>query len=254
MKSMYLICNAHIDPVWQWDWEEGLAATLSTFRSVVNLSREYDFVFAHNEAVLYRWVEKYDPELFAEIKSLVSAGRWRIMGGWYLQPDCNLPSSESLIRQIQTGNAYFRETFGAECTTAVNFDTFGHSAALPQILRKCGYDSYMFCRPMADYSEIPENFIWRGADGSEVIAARVSGFYNNPMGYAGRKIESEIERFRDSETCVVLWGIGNHGGGPSRLDLEDVSKCAERHPEIEFVQVRGKKYAEYHGGGKVPEE
>ncbi len=236
MKSMYLICNAHIDPVWQWDWEEGLAATLSTFRSVVNLSREYDFVFAHNEAILYRWTERYDPELFAEIKKLIAAGKWKIMGGWYLQPDCNLPAAESLIRQIQTGNAYFRETFGAECRTAVNFDTFGHSAALPQILKKCGYDSYMFCRPMADYSEIPENFVWRGADGSEVIAARVSGFYNNPMGYAGRKIESEIERFRDSETCVVLWGIGNHGGGPSRVDLEDVAKCVERHPEIEFVQ------------------
>ena len=252
MKTMYLICNAHIDPVWQWDWEEGLAATLSTFRSVVRLSREYDFVFAHNEAVLYRWTQEYDPELFAEIKSLVEAGKWKIMGGWYLQPDCNLPSAESLIRQIQVGKKYFRETFGATCSTAVNFDTFGHSGALPQILKKCGYDGYMFCRPMADYSDIPDDFVWRGADGSEVIAARVSGFYNHPMGLAGKKIECEIERFAGNEACVTLWGIGNHGGGPSRVDLRAVSDCVQNHPELKFVQGVPEDYVAWLKTRKLP--
>ena len=235
LKNVYLICNAHIDPVWQWDWKDGLTACISTFRSVVNLSHKYDYVFAHNESVLYQWVEEYDKELFKEIKELVRIGKWKIMGGWYIQPDCNIPFAESFIRQIKKGNEYFRKTFGVSCTTALNVDSFGHNAGLPQILKKCGYDGYMFCRPMADYSVIPDKFRWRGSDGSEVTAARVSGFYNCPMGLVKNKIESDLERFSEEKNIVVLWGVGNHGGGPSERDLCDIEKITADKPEVHFI-------------------
>jgi alpha-mannosidase len=101
---VHLICNAHLDPVWQWRWEEGAAEAIATFRNAALLLREHKkFIFNHNEAVLYRWVEQYNAALFREIQSLVREGLWSIAGGWHLQPDVNMPGLESLIRQIAEG-------------------------------------------------------------------------------------------------------------------------------------------------------
>ena len=103
-KTLYLICNAHLDPVWLWNMEEGISAALSTFHTAADFCENYDgFVFNHNEALLYQWIEEYDLPLFERIQKLVKAGKWHIMGGWYLQPDCNLPSGESILRQIIVG-------------------------------------------------------------------------------------------------------------------------------------------------------
>ncbi|MCX5759100.1 MAG: hypothetical protein NTU83_11445 [Candidatus Hydrogenedentes bacterium] len=123
MNRLHLICNAHLDPVWLWEWEEGAAEALSTFRTAADLCEEFEeFVFNHNEVTLYKYVEEYEPALFARIQKLVAAGRWHVMGGWYLQPDCNMPCGESFVRQILIGKAYFKEKFGVEPTTAINFD------------------------------------------------------------------------------------------------------------------------------------
>ena len=98
-RRLVLVCNSHIDPVWLWPWEEGVAATLATFRAAADLCEEFDgFAFCHNEALLYQWVEEHEPALFTRIGRLVRDGRWHIVGGWYLQPDCNLPSGESFVR------------------------------------------------------------------------------------------------------------------------------------------------------------
>ena len=107
-KKIHLICNAHIDPIWQWEWQEGVSATLSTFKSAADLAEDFDYIFCHNEVTVYKYAEEYAPELFERIKSLVQRGKWRIMGGWYLQPDCNMPSGESFVRQIREGHEYFK--------------------------------------------------------------------------------------------------------------------------------------------------
>ena len=113
MKELYLLCNAHLDPVWMWQREEGIAEAISTFRVAAQFCEEYDgFLFNHNESLLYEWVEEYEPALFERIKKLVKEGKWHIMGGWYIQPDCVMPSGESFLRQIQIGNKYFLEKFG----------------------------------------------------------------------------------------------------------------------------------------------
>ena len=219
-KRVHLICNAHLDPVWQWEWEEGVAAAVSTFRTAADLCEEFDgFIFNHNEAILYQWVEEYEPELFKRIQRLVKEGKWHIMGGWHVQPDCNMPSGESFVRQILLGRTYFTEKFGVEPTTALNFDPFGHTRGLAQILAKSGYDSYIFCRPgAADLKLENDQFVWVGFDGSEILATRAA-HYNSPLGEARKKAESEIARTKDWTCVPVLWGVGDHGGGPSRADL-----------------------------------
>ena len=103
---------------------------------------EYDgLVFNHNEVVVYKWIEEMEPELFTRIQELVRKGKWHIMGGWYLQPDCNMPGGESFIRQMEAGREYFREKFGKQPTTAINFDPFGHSRGLVQLMACLLYTS-----------------------------------------------------------------------------------------------------------------
>ena len=227
MKEIHLLCNAHLDPVWLWQRQEGMAEAISTFRVAADFCEKYDgFVFNHNESLLYEWVEELEPELFERIKKLVKAGKWHIMGGWYLQPDCLMPSGESFIRQIEVGNKYFEEKFGVKTQTAVNVDPFGHTRGLVQILKKCGYNSYIFMRP---YDFVPEHdFIWKGYDGSEIIGHCIIPGYNTNKGKALEKLTNVIENAHDGAN-LMLWGIGNHGGGPSKVDLEAINEYAEAH-------------------------
>ncbi len=236
MKEVHLICNAHIDPIWQWDWQEGVGCVLSTFRSAVNLAGEFDYIFCHNEATIYKYVEEYDPALFEEIRALVKAGKWHIMGGWYLQPDCNMPGGESLTRQILEGKRYFLDRFGTFPTTAINFDSFGHSRGLVQIIAKCGQDSYICCRP--DPNACPpaqRQFIWEGFDGSRIKVMRAyDGGYSTPMGKSLDTILSKANA-QPEDTVCVLWGVGNHGGGPSRKDLADIRDYMQKGEGVHLI-------------------
>lgn len=231
MKELHLICNAHLDPVWLWQKPEGIAEAISTFRVAADFCEEFEgFVFNHNESVLYEWVEENEPELFARIQRLVKSGKWHIMGGWYLQPDCVMPCGESFIRQIETGRKYFKEKFGVAPTTAINFDPFGHSRGLVQILKKCGYDSYVFMRP--SWIETEQDFIWRGFDGSEIFAHKINGGYNSGKGKVIDKLNRAIEREYGTDGInMSFWGIGNHGGGPSREDINTIKTFMKAHPE-----------------------
>jgi alpha-mannosidase len=249
LPTLHLVCNAHIDPVWLWEWEEGAAEALSTFRTAAGLCEAFPaLVFNHNEALLYQWVEAYEPALFARIQRLVAGGQWQIMGGWHLQPDCNLPSGESFVRQILLGRRYFQAKFGRAPTTAINFDSFGHSRGLVQVLAKSGYDSYIHCRPAQNDCPLEaEAYLWEGYDGSRVLAARAYGGYLSWPGRAHEKVAAYLEA-RPGETCgLLLWGIGNHGGGPSRADVERLAELMAasasvelRHstPEAYFAQLR----------------
>ncbi len=237
MKKIHLICNAHIDPIWQWDWQEGVSAVLSTFRSAVNLADKYDYIFCHNEVTVYKYVEEYDPQLFEKISELIQAGNWHVTGGWYLQPDDHMPSGESFVRQIQMGFDYFREKFGVTPTTAFNVDAFGHTRGLVQIMKKCGQNAMICCRPHTDEKILDKNvFVWKGFDGSEVKVHRLPEAYNAPLGATADEIKARIEkREADEEITCVLWGVGNHGGGPSDKDLADITKMIEETDEYEIV-------------------
>lgn len=241
MKKLHLICNAHIDPIWQWTWDEGISAAISTFKSAADLADEFDYVFCHNESLLYEAIEKYAPDLFERIRAHVKSGKWHIAGGWYLQPDCLMPAGETLVRQIAVGKKYFMEKFGVEPEVAVNYDSFGHSVGLVQILAKNGYNGYIHWRPtggkLFDY---PSKFYrWVGPDGSFINTANEPNSYGSRLGYAIEKIQPYLDGTayslshgktpaKEDEVDVdfVLWGVGNHGGGPSRKDLREISELA----------------------------
>ncbi|MBE6892328.1 MAG: alpha-mannosidase [Ruminococcaceae bacterium] len=238
MKRIHLICNAHIDPVWQWEWEEGAAEAISTFRVAADLCDTFgDYIFCHNESILYRWVEEYEPELFERIVKLVNEGRWHIMGGWHLQPDCNMPSGEGFVRQIAEGRKYFGEKFNKYPKTAINVDPFGHTRGLVQIMAKSGYDNYIFMRPFEVDCHVPRGpFRWVGYDGSEVVAERSFSWYCTHLGEAVPRIKEQIEDLKDDETVYCLWGVGNHGGGPSFRDLTEITEF-KKQLEAEGAQV-----------------
>ena len=238
MKKLHLISNAHLDPIWQWEWEEGAAAAMSTFRCAARFCREFDgYIFCHNESLIYRWVEEYEPALFTEIQELVKLGKWHIMGGWHVQPDCNMPSGEGFARQVTEGRRYFAEKFGKEPTTAINFDPFGHTRGLVQIMAKSGYDSYLFCRPDPANCTLPaETFTWVGYDGSTLTGQRAAEGYGSSLGHAMDKIRSLENRDVGGGLGFVLWGVGNHGGGPSREDIrainDYIARCADKGVEV----------------------
>lgn len=242
MKELHMICNAHLDPVWLWQRPEGIAEAISTFRVAADFCEEFDgFVFNHNEAVLYEWVEENEPELFERIQRLVKEGKWRIMGGWYLQPDCVMPCGESFVRQIETGLSYFKEKFGVRPLTAINFDPFGHTRGLVQIMKKCGYQSYVFMRPSG--FECEHDFIWKGFDGSEILAHKMNQGYNSGKGKIAAKLERAFEReYGDGGINMMFWGIGNHGGGPSREDLLTIADFMKANPQKGITHSWCEKY------------
>lgn len=244
-KKIFLVSNAHIDPVWQWNIMEGKAAALSTFRCAAEFCEKNEgYIFNHNEALLYRWVEELDPVLFLRIQKLVQEGKWKIIGGFELQPDCVIPSGESYIRQILRGKSYFKEKFGVDVTEAVNFDSFGHSRGIVQILKKCGYRAYLFMRPEAHKTELPKDFIWVGADGSEVMAHRLTTSYNSLLGTNRAELEGWISCQDLNEIELYTWGVGDHGGGPSQKDIEDIADLQKGndYPDLLFIHASPKDY------------
>lgn len=245
-KKTYIICNAHLDPIWQWEWEEGAAEALSTFRIAADFCEQYeDYIFCHNEVLLYDWIEKFDPDLFSRIQDLVARGKWHIMGGWHVQPDCNMPSGESFVRQMLSGRKYFSEKFGKVPHVAINFDSFGHSRGLVQIMAKSGYKGYIHMRPMPDFLTLPANeYTWVGYDGSKVVGIRPDGWYSTPKGKAAEYIGYTVDKCPENDINMRLWGIGNHGGGPSKKDLDDlvVFKQELKEKGIDLIHATPEQY------------
>ncbi|MEK6756434.1 MAG: glycoside hydrolase family 38 C-terminal domain-containing protein [Bacteroidota bacterium] len=237
--TIHLICSAHLDPVWQWRWEEGCAEALSTFGNAVQLLHEDDkLIFNHNEAVLYRWVQRYDPALFRQIQKLATRGRWCISGGWYLQPDVNIPGTESIIRQILEGRKFFREHFGSEPKVAYNFDSFGHSGGLPQILKRAGYKMYIHMRPQHPDLKLPSDlYRWRGVDGSEILTYRIDvGLYHTEHDNIVQKLQEGTElALKLNRDVPVFWGIGNHGGGATREALGMIDDFVQKEDRVRIV-------------------
>ena len=251
--AVHLICNSHLDPVWLWEWQEGASHALAMAQAAVDIGDGVDFIFNRNESLFYQWIQAYDPALFEQIRRLVRAGKWHIMGGWHVQPDCNMPSGESFVRQILVGKRYFKKHFGVDVRTAANLDSFGHSRGLVQILARSGFDSYLFCRPSWRKCGLPApEFTWVGFDGSEVTAAQAEAHYNSPPGGGRRKIEEWINRLPDKPCRVIPWGVGNHGGGPSRRDLIEIGQLIRRRKDLDIQHSTPERFFEDLRKRKLP--
>ncbi|MBA3842812.1 MAG: alpha-mannosidase, partial [Actinobacteria bacterium] len=177
-----------------------------------------------------QWVEESDPELFARIKERIAEGRWQVVGGWWIEPDCNIPGGESFVRQGLYGQRWLLDRFGMIATTGANLDSFGHNASLPQILRRSGMDSYVFLRPKPDENaELPGPlFHWEAADGSRILAYRIPHEYCAPRDDLGDHVERSLATLPpDLDELAVFYGVGNHGGGPTKANLRSIAALNE---------------------------
>lgn len=234
MAKLHLIGNAHLDPVWLWRWQEGFSEILATFRSALDRMKEFpDFKFTSACALYYQWVEKVDKEMFNEIVLRVKEGRWNIVGGWFIQPDCNIPSGESFARHALISQRYFKEKFGLIAKTGYNVDSFGHNAALPKILKSGGLDNYVFMRPFPKEQGRDEDiFLWESDDGTQVPAYRIPMFYNVDLSRMEKFQEIKDRAEEQNTDMMVFYGVGNHGGGPTIKLLEAINELDI--PEMEF--------------------
>ena len=220
MDKIHLIGNAHLDPAWLWRWQEGFSEVLATFRSALDRMKEFDdFKFTSACSAYYMWVEKCDKEMFEEIKQRVKEGRWNIVGGWLIQPDCNIPSGESFARHGLISQRYFKEKFGVTATVGYNVDSFGHNGSIPKILRNSGMDSYVFMRPMPEEKTLPKSlFEWQSKDGSRVTTFRLPQSYSiNEQGF---DTFTDVDKMNEGTPLMAFYGVGNHGGGPTIKLLE----------------------------------
>jgi alpha-mannosidase len=226
-RTLHMIGNAHLDPVWLWPWQEGYQEARATFWSAIHRMDEYpDFVFTCNQIVLLTWVEESDPELFERIRQRVAEGRWVFVGGWWVEPDCNMPSGESFVRQGLYAQRYLREKFGVTATVGMNVDPFGHNGMLPQILRGQGMNAYCFMRPGPHESALSETaFWWESPDGSRVLAYRIPYEYCSPPGDISGQADKSLGAVdRALGDLMIYFGVGNHGGGPTRANIESIHR------------------------------
>ena len=230
-RFVHLIGNAHIDPVWLWHWTEGYQEVRATFSSALDRMTEYpDFVFTANQIVFLTWVAEHDRPLFARIKARVLEGRFEVVGGMWVEPDCNLPSGESVVRQLLYSQRFLHREFGRIATVGLNADPFGHAASLPQILTQAGIDSYLFLRPQAHEMTMPPGpFWWQGPDGSRVLATRIPNEYCSPPGEVTHVVAKALAQLPVTDTPMVcFYGVGNHGGGPTRANIDSIHQLAAR--------------------------
>ncbi len=240
VKTIHLIANAHLDPVWLWDRREGLNEALCTVRSVLDLMDEFsEMTFIRGESAVYQHVEKYAPALFLRIHEMVKAGRWEIVGGTVIQPDTNLPATQTLLRQYREGKNYFAKQFGVNVHAAWQADSFGHSAGFPEILRASGMEFFAFCRPPETVVPLAEpTFWWIGSGGSRILSHRsATGAYQNER----EDMRSVLDRIASLAQASSLdnigcfYGLGNHGGGPSRRHLREIREWTAEHDEVRVI-------------------
>ena len=232
-KKLYMIGNSHIDPVWFWNWEEGMQEVKATYASALERMREFeDFRFTSTSTAFFEWIEGLLPEMFEEIKRRVDEGRWEITGGWFIEPDCILPCGEAFARHGLYGQRYLKSRFGRMAKIGSNVDSFGHNPILPQILKKSGMDSYVFMRPRLD----TPLFKWESDDGSQVNAiclpAEYTTWFHEPT---VKNVELTLERTKGYDKMVCCYGVGNHGGGPTIENIHTIHELQETMEETELV-------------------
>jgi alpha-mannosidase len=243
--TIFAIGNAHIDPVWVWDWREGMREVLATFTAAADrLDSSDDVVFTASSAAYYAWVEELEPELFERVKAHVSTGRWAVVGGQWVEPDCNLPSGEAVCRQLLYSQRYLHTTFGAVAEIGYNIDSFGHAASLPQLFSKGGLRAYVMMRPQQHEKDIPSSlFTWRGIDGTGLPTYRIPFAYTTSLHSV--QTETEVVRERvsallkmaesEGQPLMLFFGVGDHGGGPTRAAIEEIRALrAETGGAVEF--------------------
>jgi alpha-mannosidase len=238
--------NSHIDMAWLWPWTETVEVVRNTFRSALDLMREYpDFRFTMSSARTYVWMEEKYPDLFKEIQQRVREGRWEVIGGMWVEPDLNMPGGESLVRQILVGKRYFHEKFGVDVKIGWNPDSFGYNWQLPQIYKKSGIDYFVTQKLMwaHEFTTFPYKlFWWESPDGSRLLTYFPHDYAANtdPVGMA-RDLSIWVPSLYGTDAkqhsdMLHLYGVGDHGGGPTRTMLDTATRWMK--PDVVYPNLK----------------
>jgi alpha-mannosidase len=266
------IGHAHIDTAWLWPLAETRRKLVRTFSSQTRSMDEYpEYVFACSQAQQYAWIEAREPELWERIRAKVESGQFVPVGATWVEPDCNLPSGESLVRQFVHGQRYFEERFGVRCREFWSPDAFGYCGQLPQIMRLAGVDRFLTQKLSWNRFTKPDahTFVWQGDDGSEVLGHfPPADTYNSDVSVDEvLRAEREFKDHESSARSLLVYGFGDGGGGPTRAMLErlrrmddlqglprvrpttsDAFFSALEAEEAPRPVVTGELYFEYHRG------
>jgi len=237
-KSFKIICaaHAHIDMNWMWGFHETVAVTLDTFRTVLNLMEEYpELKFSQSQASVYKIAEEYDSAMLEEIKKRVKEGRWEVTASTWVETDKNMPNGESLARHILYTKRYLSELLDIEPENLkIDFepDTFGHNINVPEILSKGGVKYYYHCRGYEKHCI----YRWKSPSGSSVLVYREPNWYNSSIEPSMVLHVPEFCTKHGIDTALKVYGVGDHGGGPTRKDIEKIIDMAgwPVFPEIRF--------------------
>jgi len=250
--SMQAVGNSHIDMAWLWPWTETVEVVKNTFGTALELMREYpDFKFTASTAQAYKWIEEKYPSMFAEIEQRVKEGRWEVIGGMWVEPDLNMPDGESLVRQILYGKRYFQQKFGVDINIGWNPDSFGYNWQLPQIYKRSGMDYFVTQKLLwaSEFTKFPYRlFWWEAPDGSKLLTYFPSDYANaiepvkmaqdssvyGPMlwKYNGGTNSAPADGLR----MMYLYGVGDHGGGPTRNDLHTAE--GGKKPDVVYPDIQ----------------
>jgi alpha-mannosidase len=251
--SISAIGNSHIDMAWLWTWTETVEVVRNTFGTALDLMNEYpDFKFTASAAQAYTWIEEKYPAMFQQIQQRVKEGRWEVIGGMWVEPDLNMPDGESLVRQILYGKNYFKAKFGVDIKIGWNPDSFGYNWQLPQIYKRSGMDYFVTQKLLwaHEFTTFPYRlFYWQSPDGSKILTyfpseyanpieplkmARDSAAYGPAMyKYNGGTNSAPADGLR----MMYLYGVGDHGGGPTRNDLDTALRWQKSdvvYPKLQF--------------------
>lgn len=249
--------NSHIDMAWLWPETETVEVTRNTFASALQLMREYpQLTFTMATAQSYAWMEEKYPAIFDEIKQRVKEGRWEIVGGMWVEPDLNLPDGESLTRQLLYGKRYFQQKFGVDVKIGWNPDSFGYNWQLPQIYKRAGMDYFVTQKIYwNDTTKFPYKlFRWEAPDGSSLLTYFPHDYANQ---LEPAKMANDLSQYAPAMwkanpitgnvpdgtlSMMFLFGIGDHGGGPTRKDLDTGLRWQNKNvvfPELHFDTAMG---------------
>ncbi|HEX4825907.1 MAG TPA: glycoside hydrolase family 38 C-terminal domain-containing protein [Candidatus Polarisedimenticolaceae bacterium] len=237
--TLHFAANAHIDAAWLWREKETVEVCRRTFGSVLKMfDARPDFTYTQSAAAYYEWMERFDPELFSGIKKRVQDGRWEVVGGMWVEPDCNLPSGESWARHLLYAKRYFRQKLGADVTIGWNPDSFGYNANIPQFYANAGIGAFVTQKiGWNEKNVFPYRvFWWQAPDGSRVLTYFPFDYVNevdDPFQLVDWLRQHDANSgFRK---MLVLFGVGDHGGGPSLAMLDRIDKLRklDLYPTIE---------------------
>ena len=238
--TLYFDANAHIDAAWLWRDLETVEVCRNTFNSVFNMMKARpDFTYTQSAAAYYDWMERYYPETFKNIQEAVKEGRWEITGGMWIEPDCNLPNGISWARHLLYAKRYFKQKFGVDVTIGWNPDSFGYNGNMPELYQDGGIDAFITQKiGWNDTDVFPYRlFWWESADGSKILSYFPFD-YVNEIKHPFELVDwmRQFEANTGMTKMMVLFGVGDHGGGPSieMMQRIDALKNVDVYPTIEY--------------------